>query len=62
MKVLFWKAYNTAIGVPRHSIVSLPPLITSDQVWAFEVPSTEPNFITQKQITAPLLMRILVMS
>lgn len=36
--------------------VSLPPLITSpDQVWAFEVPSTEPNFITQKQITAPIV-------
>ena len=31
----------------------LPPLITSPQdVWAFEWPDTEPNFITQKQVTA----------
>lgn len=32
---------------------SLPPLITRpDDVWAFEWPDTEPNFITQKQVTA----------
>ena len=35
--------------------VSLPPLITApDDVWAFELPSTVPNFITLKQITAPV--------
>jgi len=34
--------------------ISLPPLITKpDDVWAFEWPETEPNFITQKQVTAP---------
>lgn len=33
--------------------ITLPPLIakTSD-VWAFEVPETQPNFITQKQVCA----------
>lgn len=32
---------------------SLPPLITRPaDVWAFEWPETEPNFITQKQVTA----------
>ena len=31
----------------------MPPLITQpDDVWAFEFPETDPNFITQKQITA----------
>ena len=31
---------------------SLPPLITSpEEVWAFEWPSSEPNFITQKKIS-----------
>jgi len=33
----------------------LPPLITKpEDVWAFEWPETEPNFITQKQVTAPV--------
>ena len=32
---------------------SLPPLITCpDDVWSFEIPETEPNFITQNQVTA----------
>ncbi|WP_293233140.1 PEP-utilizing enzyme [Paludibacterium sp.] len=35
--------------------VSLPPLIaTPDDVWAFEWPATAPNFITQKQASAPV--------
>ena len=33
--------------------ISLPPIIANpDDVWAFECPETEPNFITQKQVTA----------
>jgi phosphohistidine swiveling domain-containing protein len=33
----------------------LPPLITSPQdVWSFALPSTEPNFITQKMVSAPV--------
>lgn len=36
--------------------VSLPPLISSpDDVWAFEWPETSPNFITQKDVTAPVV-------
>lgn len=36
--------------------VSLPPLIANpEDVWAFEWPDTEPNFITQKQVTAPVV-------
>jgi len=35
--------------------VSLPPVIARpEDVWAFEWPQTEPNFITQKQVTAPV--------
>ena len=34
--------------------ISLPPLITKpEDVWSFEWPETSPNFITQKQVTAP---------
>jgi hypothetical protein len=34
---------------------SLPPLIAKpDDVWAFEWPETAPNYITQKQVTAPV--------
>lgn len=37
--------------------VSLPPLITSPQdIWAFEYPQTLPNFITQKQIAAEVIV------
>ncbi len=33
--------------------IVLPPLITGeDDVWAFELPETEPNYITQKRIQA----------
>ncbi len=36
--------------------VSLPPVIASpEDVWAFEWPETAPNFITQKQVTAPVV-------
>lgn len=36
--------------------VSLPPLIARpEDVWAFEWPETAPNFITQKQVTAPVV-------
>ncbi len=34
---------------------SLPPLIVQpDDVWGFQWPESEPNFITQKQVTAPV--------
>jgi len=37
------------------SRTSLPPLIASpDDVWGFEWPEATPNFITQKQVTAPV--------
>lgn len=36
--------------------ISLPPLISRpEDVWAFEWPETAPNFITQKQVTAPVV-------
>lgn len=36
--------------------ISLPPLISRpEDVWAFELPETAPNFITQKQVTAPVV-------
>ncbi len=36
--------------------ISLPPLIARpEDVWAFEWPETAPNFITQKQVTAPVV-------
>lgn len=36
--------------------ISLPPLIANPtDVWAFEWPETEPNFITQKQVTGPVV-------
>lgn len=35
--------------------LTLPPLISApEQVWSFELPSSEPNFVTQKSVTAPL--------
>lgn len=46
-------------GKARHAEtlkISLPPLIAkAADVWAFEWPETEPNFITQKQVTAPVV-------
>ena len=36
--------------------VSLPPVIAKpEDVWAFEWPETAPNFITHKQVTAPVV-------
>ncbi|MEO5363223.1 MAG: PEP-utilizing enzyme [Magnetococcus sp. DMHC-8] len=36
--------------------VALPPLITHpSDVWGFEWPVTSPNFITQKEVTAPVV-------
>ena len=36
--------------------ISLPPLIARpEDVWAFELPETAPNFITQKQVTSPVV-------
>ena len=35
--------------------IILPPLISKpDDIWSFEWPETSPNFITQKQVTAPI--------
>lgn len=36
--------------------VSLPPiLVQPEDVWAFEWPESAPNFVTQKQVTAPIV-------
>jgi phosphohistidine swiveling domain-containing protein len=36
--------------------VILPPLITSkDDIWSFKLPDTEPNFITQRRVTAEVV-------
>jgi hypothetical protein len=36
--------------------VSLPPVIARpEDVWAFDLPEATPNFITQKQVTAPVV-------
>ena len=36
--------------------LSVPPLITRpEDIWGFEWPETSPNFITQKQVTAPVV-------
>lgn len=36
--------------------MALPPLIVKpEDVWAFEWPETAPNFVTQKQVTAPVV-------
>lgn len=46
-------------GRARHDItrtLSLPPLIVKPQdVWGYEWPETSPNFITQKQVSAPVV-------
>jgi hypothetical protein len=37
--------------------ISLPPLIAKpEDVWGFEWPNTHPNYITQLQVTAPVLL------
>jgi glutamine kinase len=49
---------SAAAGRERHSLTShlvLPPIITSpDDVFAFHLPPSQPNFITRKSITAPV--------
>ncbi|SMC23427.1 Pyruvate phosphate dikinase, PEP/pyruvate binding domain [Andreprevotia lacus DSM 23236] len=36
--------------------IVLPPLLTrAEDAFAFEMPATEPNFITQRQVTAPVV-------
>lgn len=51
-------ARSIASGQQRHAETlrtSLPPLITSQEdVWAFAHPEHQPNFITQKQVAAPI--------
>ena len=46
-------------GKARHAEtlkISLPPIIAQpNDIWAFEWPETAPNFITQKQVTAPVV-------
>ncbi|ABM79674.1 Hypothetical protein P9303_29441 [Prochlorococcus marinus str. MIT 9303] len=46
-------------GMARHLEtlkLSLPPLISNpEDVWGFEWPESEPNFITQKQVTATVV-------
>ena len=50
--------YSIEQGQARYAetlALSLPPLIARpEDVWAFEWPETAPNFITQKQVTAPV--------
>jgi glutamine kinase len=49
---------SAAMGRERHRLTSrllLPPVITSpDDVFAFHLPPTQPNFITRKSVTAPV--------
>ena len=46
-------------GKLRHEetlAISLPPLITCpEDVWSFEWPETAPNFVTQREVTAPVV-------
>jgi phosphohistidine swiveling domain-containing protein len=50
---------SVADGRERHALTRhlvLPPIIASpDQVFAFHLPPSQPNFITQKSITAPVV-------
>ena len=40
----------------RTTSIVLPPLLASpDEVWAFEMPATEPNYITQQRVSAPVV-------
>lgn len=52
-------AVGVAQGKKRHQDTErlcLPPLIASpEDVWAFEWPEATPNYITQKQVTAPVM-------
>ena len=49
---------SVAVGYERYKItreLNLPPLIlSSNDVWQFHQPRTEPNYITQKRVTGPV--------
>src|SRR5208282_3602837 len=49
---------SVAQGRERHALTRnlvLPPVISSpDEVFAFHLPPSQPNFITQKRVTAPV--------
>jgi adenylylsulfate kinase-like enzyme len=49
---------NVKQGRERHAITRnlvLPPIITSpDEVFAFHLPRSQPNFVTRKSVTAPV--------
>jgi glutamine kinase len=51
---------NVARGRERHALTRnlvLPPIIASPgEVFAFHLPSSQPNFITQKSVTAPVAL------
>lgn len=48
------EAGRRAFEITRH--ITLPPLLTDPrQVWAFELPPSEPNFITQKIASGPVV-------
>ncbi|MDQ2104237.1 PEP/pyruvate-binding domain-containing protein [Azospirillum isscasi] len=41
----------------RTGSIVLPPLVTTpDEVWSFHLPTTAPNFITQKRVSAPIAL------
>lgn len=52
-------ARSIEVGRAAHAeavATALPPLISdADEVWGFEWPEACPNFITQKQVTAPVM-------
>jgi hypothetical protein len=52
-------AASIQLGKARHAEtlrIALPPVITHPtDVWAFQWPEASPNFITQKQVTAPVI-------
>jgi len=56
-KDILWRSIEQGKARYKETLaVSLPPLIAKpDDVWAFEWPETEPNFITQKQVTASVV-------
>lgn len=56
-KDLLWRSIEQGKARYAETLkISLPPLISRpEDVWAFEWPETAPNFITQKQVTAPVI-------
>ncbi|QKZ17327.1 PEP-utilizing enzyme [Streptomyces chartreusis] len=60
-------AHNTGLvraaverGRAAHEItesIALPPLITScEEIWGFEMPRTQPNFVSQRRVIAPVAL------